>query len=255
MPKKNQANTSWLQVIESTPPKFHCPVIEEDLTGPCGIHQCWLWADNPKVYNCAGAFGSMKAANSEERLMATSTAQREKRGTLRSAADGKMSFYDMAYLFSYSRQRIEGYVNTGKSTIETSAPVFSMVGGTSGDKTKPQRRLGSPYLFTKTSPTSYIDPENVEEVTRVCVCCESVIDPDDNEAVIAVLDRAEVAWCSRVCTKELTIDGYLVSNRYKRHYSSVALGKDPVDERSRVREITTDRFEALTKLATEQGYQ
>lgn len=247
-----KANTSWLQVIESTPPKFHCPVIGEDLTGPCRVHNCLLWVDKPTVYCCAGAFGSMKSSNSEERLMQTSSAQREKRGTLRSAAGGKLSFHDIAWLFGFSRQRIEGYVNTGNQIKETAAPLFSTVSGESRQMT---RRLGSPHLFTKTSPTSYADPDNTDEVTRVCVCCEAVIEPDDNEAVVAVLDRSEVAWCSRQCTKELPIDGYLVSNRYKRHYSSVALGKDPVDERSRVREITNERMKALGQHAKDQGYE
>ena len=197
----------------------------------------------------------MKAANSEERLQGTSAAQRDKKGTLRSAAEGKYSFYDLSHLYNLSRQRVEGYVNVGRQAMEILAPAFADV-DSSGDSTNKTAtvRLGSAHLFTKTSPTSYTDPDSPDEVTRVCVCCESVIEPDDDDVVIAVLDREEVAWCSRACTRELPIDGYLVADRYKRHYSSVALGKDTVDERSRVREITQERMDALADHARNQGY-
>src|SRR4051812_46360665 len=86
-------NTGWLQVIESEPPRYHCPVISAEISGPCSIRGCPLWTHNPKSWNCVGTFSAMKAANSEERLQATSATQREKRGTLRAAADGKLSFY------------------------------------------------------------------------------------------------------------------------------------------------------------------
>ena len=195
----------------------------------------------------------MKAANSEERLQATSANQREKRGTLRSAADGKLSFYDLAYLYGFSRQRIEGFVSYGRQVVETLAPLFAEVDVTAEREMKPaDRRLGSPTLFTYSSPSSHVDEDGDE--TRVCICCETVIEPDDNELVLAILDRAEVAWCSRECAREFPIDAYLVANRYKRHWSSVALGKDTIDERSRVREITAERMDALKDLAEKQGY-
>lgn len=261
--KKNKKNvsketkdvsTGWLSIIEAKPPRFYCSIIEEELSGPCQLRGCPLWTQNRKVYCCVGAFGSMKAANSEERLQATSANQREKRGTLRSAADGKLSFYDLAYLYGFSRQRIEGFVSFGRQVVETLSPLFSEV-DVSGERKKklPSKRIGNPTLFTHSSPVSYVD-EETDDVTRVCICCESVIEADDSEMVLAILDRAEVAWCSRECAKELPIDAYLVANRYKRHWSSVALSKDPVDERSRVREITPERMKAMAKLATKQGY-
>jgi hypothetical protein len=46
----------------------------------------------------------------------------------------------------------------------------------------------------------------------------------------------------------------MVANRYRRHYASVALAIDPIDERSRVREIDEERMEALKQLAIKQGY-
>lgn len=212
-----------------------------------------MWTPNKKVYSCIGAFGGMKAANSEERLQATSATQREKRGTLRSAADGKLSFYDLAYLYGFSRQRIEGYVSYGRQGVETLAPLFAEVDINAEREHKPAtRRLGSPTLFTYSSPSSHVDEEGDE--TRVCICCETVIEPDDNELVLAVIDRDEVAWCSRECAKEFPIDAYLVANRYKRHWAQVALGKDTIDERSRVREITPKRMDALRDLAERQGY-
>lgn len=246
-------NTGWLQIIESEPPRFFCPLFKEELAGPCELRGCPLWTSNKKVYSCVGAFGGMKAANSEERLQATS-ANRDKRGTLRSAADGKLSFYDLAYLFGFSRQRVEGFVTFGRQVVETLAPLFADIDVSDHQEARlASRRLGSPTLFTYTSPSSYTDPET-GDVTRVCICCEEIIEPDDNELVLAILDRSEVAWCSRECAKEFTIDAYLVANRYKRHWTSVALSKDPVDERSRVREITPERMKAMEQLAHRQGY-
>lgn len=246
-------NTGWLAVIESEPPRFFCPIVEEQLTSPCRLRGCPLWTPNTKVYSCVGAYGGMKAANSEERLQATSANQREKRGTLRSAADGKLSFYDLAHLYGFSRQRIEGYVSHGRQSVETLAPLAREVDVSADHDSKPaDRRLGSPTLFTYSAPSSYTDEDGDE--TRVCICCEEVIEPDDNELVLAILDRAEVAWCSRECAREFPIDAYLVANRYKRHWSQVALGKDTIDERSRVREITPERMQALKELAEKQGY-
>lgn len=248
------ANSTWLQVIESEPPRFWCPVIDSQLTSPCSLRGCPLWTSNVKAYNCAGAFSGLKASNSEERLQATSANQREKRGTLRSAADGKLSFYDLAYLYGLSRQRIEGFVSYGRQVIETLAPLFAEIDLTNNNQTRlPGRRLGSPTLFTHTAPVSYADPET-GEVTRLCIACESVIEPDDGELVLAILDKAEVAWCSRECAKEFPIDAYLVSNRYKRHWANVAMAKDEIDERSRVREITGERMGMLRHLAEKQGY-
>jgi len=250
----NTVNTGWLQIIESEPPRFFCPIFKAELAGPCSLRGCPLWTANKKVYSCVGAFGGMKAANSEERLQATSANQREKRGTLRSAADGKLSFYDLAYLYGFSRQRIEGFVSFGRQVVETLAPLFAEVDVTGErDSKQPTSRLGSPTLFTYTSPSSYVDPET-GDVTRVCICCETIIEPDDDEFVLTILDRAEVAWCSRECAREFPIDAYLVANRYKRHWTSVALAKDPVDERSRVREITPERMKAMEQLASRQGY-
>jgi hypothetical protein len=245
-------NTGWLQIIESEPPRFFCPLFKRELTSPCQLHGCALWTPNRKVYSCAGAFGGMKAANSEERLQSTSLAQREKRGTLRSAAEGKFSFYDMAHIFSLTRQRVEGFVAAGRQIAETLSPLVADINLTSDRNDPPKRRLGSPTVFTYSSPTSHVDNEG--EIWRVCICCECVIEPDDPELVLAILDRTEIAWCSRECAKELPIDAYLVSDRYKRHYSSVALKKDPVDERSRVREITPQRMEVLANLAKKQGF-
>jgi hypothetical protein len=247
-------NTGWLQVIESEPPRYCCPLMKTELMGPCSLRGCVLWTSNNKVYNCIGAFAGMKAANSEERLQATSATQREKRGTLRSAADGKLSFYDLAYMYGLSRQRIEGYVSFGRQVMETLTPLFAEIDlSPEGGDRPAKKRLGSPTLFTHTSPVAYVDAKS-GETTRICMCCESVIEPDDTEVVFAYLDRAEVAWCSRECAKEFPIDAYLISNRYKRHWTSVALEKDEVDERSRVREITTERMTALKELALKQGY-
>lgn len=249
------STTGWLHVIESEPPRFFCPVFKGELSSPCELRGCLLWTSNRKVYCCAGAFGSMKASNSEERLQATSATQREKRGTLRSAAEGKLSFYDLAHLYGFSRQRVEGFVSYGRQIIETLAPLFAEVDVTGERDTKAAtRRLGNPSLFTYTGPTAHVDDEN-GEVTRVCICCESIIEPDDNEMILAILDRSEAAWCSRECARELPIDAFLVSNRYKRHWVSVALNKDPVDERSRVREITPERMKAMQHLAVQQGYE
>lgn len=214
---------------------------------------CPLWTYNPKSYNCVGAFSSMKAANSEERLQATSANQREKRGTLRAAADGKLSFYDLAYLYGLSRQRIEGFVAYGRQVMETLAPLFAQVDLTEDRVPRAAtRRIGSPTLFTHTSPVSHVNEDG--SVTRLCIACESVIDPDDTELVLAILDKMEVAWCSRECNREFPIDAFLVSNRYKRHWANIALGQDQIDERSRVREITPERMEALRNLAKQQGY-
>ena len=253
---KNDGNgtvTNWLNIIESEAPKFHCPVIQADLMGPCNLRGCVLWTSNTKHYNCTGAYSAVKAANSEERLQATSATQREKRGTLRAAADGKLSFHDLAHLFNLSRQRIEGYVEHGHQIISTLTPLFADVDVTGeAHGTYASKRLGAPFLFTHTSPVSHAVGD---DVTRICVCCECTIGPDDNELVLAILDRSEVAWCSRECAKEFPIDGYLVANRYKRHWVGVVFPKgDQVDERSRVREITDERMEALRNLAKKQGY-
>ncbi len=248
------ANSTWLQIIESEPPRFWCPVIDARLTSPCSLRGCPLWTSNVKAYHCAGAFSGLKASNSEERLQATSASQREKRGTLRSAAEGKLSFYDLAHLFGLSRQRIEGFVAYGRQVMETLAPLFAEIDLTNDVNRVPTRRLGSPTLFTHTAPVAHVDPQT-DEVTRVCIACESVIEPDDNELVLAILDKAEVAWCSRECAKEFPIDAYLVSNRYKRHWVGVALaGKNEIDERSRVREINGERMGILRHLAEKQGY-
>jgi hypothetical protein len=159
----------------------------------------------------------------------------------------------MAYLFGLSRQRIEGFVAFGRQVVETLAPLFAEIDLTNNTTRLPTRRLGSPTLFTHTAPVSHADPET-GEVTRVCIACESPIEPDDSELVLAILDKAEVAWCSRECAKEFPIDAYLVSNRYKRHWANVAMGKDEIDERSRVREITGERMGILRHLAEKQGY-
>lgn len=251
--QSKQANTSWLNVIESEPPRYRCPVMDVQLMGPCQLRGCILWTSNIKAYNCVGAFAGMKSANSEERLQATSAAQREKRGTLRAAADGKLSFYDLAHMYGFSRQRVEGLVSYGRQVMETLAPMFADVELTSeSNKAPAKRRLGSPTLFTYSHPTAHEDANG--DVTRVCICCENIIEPDDDEVVLAIIDRAEVVWCSRQCAKEYPIDAYLVANRYKRHWSDVALEKDEVDERSRVREITLERMETIKDLAIKQGY-
>lgn len=249
----NAVNSGWLQVLNEEAPRFYCPVIQTTLMTSCQLRTCPLWVANPKVYCCTGAFASLKASNSEDRLSATSVAQREKRGTLRAAADGKLSFHDMSYLYSLSRQRIEGFVDFGKQVMETLTPLFADidVSGDSPDRSA-TKRLGSPTLFTLTSPSSHTDESG--DVTRVCICCESIIEPDDTEVVLAIIDRSEVAWCSRECAKEFPIDAYMVANRYKRHWASVALTIDPIDERSRVREIDDERMEALRRLAEKQGF-
>lgn len=195
----------------------------------------------------------MKAAASEERLQATSANNRDKRVTLRDSADGKLSFNDLSHIFDLSRQRIEGFVNDGREIMTTVEPLLTEVSILGGTVDPPLRRLGSPELFTSVHPTAHKDTET-GEVTRVCICCEALIEPDDPEMVIAILDRNEVAWCSRECANDLTIDAYLVSNRHRRHWASVALSKDKIDERSRVREVTQERMATLESLAIEQGY-
>lgn len=254
-PDKDEQNgqSSWLNVIENEAPRFHCPVIQADLMGPCNLRGCVLWTSNPRSYNCVGAYSSVKAVNSEERLQATSATQREKRGTLRAAADGKLSFHDLAHLYNFSRQRVEGFVEHGSQVISTLTPLFADVDVTGEAHGKfASKRLGAPVLFTHTSPVSNTVGD---DATRVCVCCECIIEPDDTEMVMAILDRSEVAWCSRECAKEFPIDAYLVANRYKRHWVGVCQPKgDPVDERSRVREITDERMDILRGLAQKQGY-
>ncbi len=250
----NQVNSGWLQIIESEPPRYSCPVMEVELTGPCSLRGCVLWTQNAKVYNCVGAFASMKASNSEERLQATSATQREKRGTLRSAADGKLSFYDMSHMYGLSRQRIEGYVSYGRQIMETLTPLFTEVDLTNdANSTVPKSRLGSPTLFTHSQPVSHTNAKT-GETTHICICCESPIDPEDTEFIIGCVDKFEIRWCSRECNQEFPMDAYQVANRYKRHWTSVALEKDEVDERSRVREITPERMKALKDLAIKQGY-
>lgn len=238
--KNNLSVNGWLKVIESTPPKFHCPITEQRLMGPCQNRGCVLWSYHPPLYSCAGAFASAKAANAEERLKQTSSS-RDKRGTLRQAAEGKLSFYDLAHFFALSRQRVEGYVSTGKAMNEVLEPIFHAPKNTAAT-----RRIGSTMSFTHVTP--------VKTATRICVCCESKIEADDPGMVLALLDRSEVSWCSRECVDEFPLDAYLVSCRYKRHWTDVALAKETIDERSRVREVTPDRMEALRLLATEQGY-
>lgn len=247
-------NANWLQVLDEEAPRFHCPVIDATLMGPCQLRNCPLWIANPKVYCCTGAFASLKASNSEDRLSATSAAQREKRGTLRAAAEGRLSFHDVSYLYAMSRQRVEGHVDFGKQVMDTMTPLFADVDVSGENPNRPAtKRIGSPNLFTLTGPINHTDKDG--EVTRVCVCCETTIEPDDTEMVLAIIERSEVAWCSRECTKEFPIDAYLVANRYKRHWTAVVMGsKDEVDERSRVREIDEDRMEALRQLALKQGY-
>ncbi len=199
----------------------------------------------------------MKAANSEERLQATSATQREKRGTLRSAAEGRLSFHDLSAMYHLSRQRVEGYVAAGKQIVETLTPLFIDVN--LGDaESQPKKRLGSPTLFTHAQPVAHTNKEG--ETTHVCICCEAIIEADDEERVVAFVgNNDEVVWCSRECAKEFTVDAWLTSSRYKRHWVSVAQSqekgaRDAVDERSRVREITTDRMNALKALAKKQGY-
>jgi hypothetical protein len=232
----------WLRVIEETPPKYHCPINDAPLMGPCQNRGCLLWSYAPRLYSCAGAFASAKAANAEERLHSTSS-NKDKQGTLRQAAAGKLSFFDLAHFFSLSRQRVEGYVATGKSLSEVMEPLFH---ATQADE-KPTRRVGSSMRFTSVSPQP-------SDGHRVCVCCEQRIAPDDTGTVLALLDRTEVAWCSHDCVQEFPLDAYLIAVRYKRHWTDVALAKEPIDERSRVREVTPERMEALRRLALEQGY-
>ena len=202
-----------------------------------------MWSYAPRLYSCAGAFASSKAANAEERLKQTTSSAKDKKGTLRQASEGKLSFYDLAHFFSLSRQRVEGYVSTGKSMSEVLEPLFHRP-----SETEPTRRIGSSMRFTSavSSPT--------KSGARVCACCEKRINPDDSGTVLALLDN-EVTWCSRDCVEEFPIDAYLVSQRYKRHWTDVALpGKEQIDERSRVREVTPERMEALRTLALDQGY-
>ena len=222
--------------MESDGTKFCCPIIDMQITQPCRLRGCLLWTSNETLLNCVGAFASAKAANSEERLQGSS--QREKHGTLQSAASGKLSFYDLSYSFGLSRQRIEGLVTLGNQAISTLSPVLSK----EETAQHPSRRLGHPVLFTHTAPVA---AQTERGFVRVCICCEQTIEPDDEEMVISIVEKAEVTWCSRECAAELPIDAYLVANRYKRHWASVALRHDEIDERSRVREITPARMEAL----------
>ena len=130
--------------------------------------------------------------------------------------------------------------------------ILEYVKGKPSAEAAPKKRMGSPTLFTHAQPVAHTDKNG--ETTCVCICCESIIEADDEERVCAYLDKYEVVWCSRECAKEFPMDAYLIANRYKRHWSSVALEKDEVDERSRVREITSERMNALKELAKKQGY-
>lgn len=236
MSNKDIQSSGWIQTVESNDTKFCCPIIDMQITQPCRLRGCLLWTSNENLLNCVGAFASAKAANSEERLQASS--QREKHGTLQSAASGKLSFYDLAYAFGLSRQRIEGLVTLGKQAVGTLSPILSE----EETAQRQSKRLGHPVLFTHTAPVA---AQTERGLVRVCICCEQTIEPDDDEVVISIIEKAEVAWCSRECAAELPIDAYLVANRYKRHWASVALRHDEIDERSRVREITPARMEAL----------
>ena len=233
----------WLKIIESSPPKFHCPISNSHLQSPCQNRGCVLWSYSPRLYNCAGAFASAKAANAEERLKQTSAASKDKKGTLRQAAEGKLSFFDLAHFFALSRQRVEGYVSTGKAMSEVLEPLFH-----APVDSEPTRRIGSAMRFTSSSSVP------TKDGTRVCVCCEKRIASDDAGMVMALLDRSEVAWCSHDCVNEFPLDAYLVANRYKRHWTDVAIAKETIDERSRVREVTPERMETLRVLAVDQGY-
>ena len=249
-PKKKDpklVTNGWLKVIESEPPKFTCPFTQEKLTAPCEQRGCALWSYAPKLYSCAGAFVAAKAANAEDRLLSGSSGK-DRYGTLRQAADGKLSFYDLAHFYGLSRQRVEGYVSTGRQMLDVLSPLLVREEVSPDAPKKVRKRIGSPMAFTHTSPTGGRDS------TKVCICCESKVPPKDRGMILAILDRSEVAWCSRECADEYPIDAYLISNRYKRHWSSVALALNPVDERSRVREVTPDRMEALRALAVEHGY-
>jgi hypothetical protein len=157
-------------------------------------------------------------------------------------------------VYGISRPRIESFVETGRQVVNTLTPMFVDVQQREGGEVA-KHRLGSPTLFTHAQPVS--GKTKSGEVARICVCCESAISPDDTEMVLTIFDRSEVAWCSRECAREFPIDAFMVSNRYHRHWANIVLhdARDPVDDRSRVREITDDRMEILRDLAIKQGYR
>jgi hypothetical protein len=195
----------------------------------------------------------MKASHSAERINLGGS--KEKRSTLKAAASGKLSFHDLAYVYNMSRQRVEGVVALGKQVMEVLSPLLARIDPTiARAEDHPTKRLGSLGVFSYSGPTAHL-LQGANKYKRVCVCCESIVDPDDEDMVTAVLDaKSEVVWCSRECAAELPIDAWLISNRYKRHWTEVALSPKPIDERSRVREITPERMSALKRLANEQGY-
>jgi hypothetical protein len=245
MPTDNQEpNSSWLKILDQEPPRFHCPVLGQELMASCELRGCALWCSNTKSYNCAGAFGAIKSAASSERLV--SSGGKEKKGNLVNSANGKLSAQDLAFAYGLPRQRLEAAIVLGRQVMDTLAPMFVSVGSESQTPTK---RVGSPLSFTTAVPTAHRDPTGAR---RVCVCCEARIEPDDTEVVLAILDRQEVAWCSRECAREFPIDAWLLSSKYGRHWSDMVLSEDA--KRLRIREVTPERVVSLKNLAKTQGY-
>ena len=249
----DKANSKWLNIIDQEPPRFTCPVINEQLVSPCQLRGCILWQHNPKAYSCLGAFASMKASDSEERLQATSASQRDKRKNLRASTEGRLSFFDLAHAYGFSRPKAESYVTQGFDIVQTMSPMFVNIDFSEESPDRAARHpIGPGVVFTHAAPVSHVD-KSTGEITRVCVCCETTIEHDDTEQIIAIVDRNEVAWCSRECARELTIDGYLLASKTKRHWAAVikpGLSEDQI----KIRELTNERLEALRLLAVKQGY-
>lgn len=244
------AKTKELPVLDEES-KFHCPVIDHTVKRPCELHGCLLWVHQPTYFNCTAIYTAKRAANGADRLQSTHGAYKDRPGSLRAAAEGRLSLYDLAFLFGISRQKVEVHVAAGKDVFDVLAPLHAQLYATSSRvRREPQRRLGSAAVFSSVTPVSRRGQDGQHE--RVCVACESLADAEDT--ILAVADKQEVAWCSRECAEEFPIDAFLLSTRYRRHWTAVVTEPEQVDERARVREITPERMMALAEMAAEMGF-
>lgn len=227
-----------LTIINSVVPKFSCPILQSPLSGPCTVRGCPLWVSERKVYSCVAAFTTMKNDSDTH----TSTGKSKRR-----EEDSKFSLTDVASLYGISRQRFDTSADVGAQVVEALKPLVARRKSSEVAK----KAIGSTMTFTYASSVKY---EQEGNTYRACICCEAAIEPDDEEAIIALIDRQEVSWCSRECNVSFPIDAWLVSSKYRMHWSVVALNPEAMEDRRLVRDITSDRLSVLNKLATQQGY-
>jgi hypothetical protein len=248
MAQKSSNQAGWLSIIGQVEPQYCCPLTKERVTTGCSLHGCALWISNTAVHNCMGAFAALRSMHATDRIQANPHVTKDKASSLKQLVDGKLTLYDIAYAYNITRPKAESLVEEGAKVMQILAPLFAE-GGNGGTQGV---HVGPRTVFTHTSPVAYKAPSG--EVVRVCVCCETQIEDEDG-MVLAYVEKAEVAWCSRECAAEFPMDAYMVAHKFRRHWVEVALDKGDIDERSRVREITPERMECLKTLALEQGYK